>query len=137
MSAAAPALTVAEELRQAAALIRERAEAATPGPWKHMCLGSDGCIVVRTTGTKQEKMRGRIAKFGWKDWHADHADAVHVAGWSAPVALAVADWLEEIARQYDAPPCDDPSGVCTPCEWRPDFNDALRVARAYLDEGSD
>ena len=50
---------------------------------------------------------------------------------------AVADLLEEIARQYDAPPCDDPTGVCTPCEWRPDFNDALRVARAYLDEGSD
>jgi hypothetical protein len=80
MSTAAPELTAAEELRQAAALIRERAGA----------------------------------------FHA-----------------AAADLLEEIARQCDAPPCDDPSGVCTPCEWRPDFNDALRVARAFLDEGNE
>jgi hypothetical protein len=50
------------------------------------------------------------------------------------VSRAVADWLEETARQFDAPPCDDPSGVCTPCEWRPDFNDALRVAEAVLAE---
>lgn len=42
----------------------------------------------------------------------------------------LASWLEETARQFDAPPCDDPSGVCNHCERREDFNDALAVARA-------
>lgn len=46
--------------------------------------------------------------------------------------LAVAGLLEEIARQYDAPPCDSPGGVCNGCERREDFNDALRVARTVL-----
>ena len=61
-------------------------------------------------------------------------EAEHIASWSPPPALAVADLLEEIARQYDAPPCDSPDGVCNGCERREDFNDALRLAQAYLGE---
>ena len=45
---------------------------------------------------------------------------------------AVADLLDELARQFDAPPCDGAPGVCNNCERREDFNDALRVAEAIL-----
>lgn len=48
------------------------------------------------------------------------------------VKRATADLLDEIARQYDAPPCDDPRGVCNGCERREDFNDALRLSLAVL-----
>jgi hypothetical protein len=85
-------------LRQAAALLKERAEKATPGPWKHMCLGSEGCMVIRDHGTIRERGRGRIARFGSKDWQADHADAEFVATMSPPVALLLADLLEDEAR---------------------------------------
>jgi hypothetical protein len=51
----------------------------------------------------------------------------------APVLWdTVADLLDEIARQYDMPPCDSPAGVCNGCERREDFNDAVRVAETYL-----
>jgi hypothetical protein len=84
-------------LRQAESLIRERAPAATPGPWKHMCLGSEGCLVIRATGTMRERGQGRVARFGSKEWKADHADAAYVAAMHPVAALAVADWLGEVA----------------------------------------
>jgi len=84
----------AETLRNAAKLLRERAEMATPGPWRQMCLGSEGCLVLRATGTPRERGRGRVARFGQKDWKADHADAEYVAAMHPGVALAVADWLD-------------------------------------------
>lgn len=45
---------------------------------------------------------------------------------------AVAWWLEEVANQMDAPPCNSPDGVCNGCERREDFNDAYRVAKVVL-----
>lgn len=112
----APAAT----LRRAAALMRERAAAATPGPWQHMCLGSEACMVLRTNGTPRDRGRGRVARFGQKEWKADHADADHVMGMHPGVALAVADWLDETAGHAD-------SG----CQC-PRVQHALSVARAYL-----
>ena len=90
--------TPAAQLRTAAKLMRERAEKATPGPWKHMCLGSEGCTTIRDSGTIRERGRGRVAMHGWKDWKADHADADFVAMMSPPVALLLADLLEDEAR---------------------------------------
>jgi hypothetical protein len=78
--------TPAAELRQAANLMRERAEKATPGPWKHMCLGSEGCITIRDSGTIRERGHGRVAMHGWKEWKADHADAEFVASMGPDVA---------------------------------------------------
>ena len=60
----------AEALRLAAALMRESAGKATPGPWDHMCLGSEGCLVLRKHGTIRERGQGRVARFGQKDWQA-------------------------------------------------------------------
>lgn len=144
------------ELRRAASLMRERAQAATPGPWRHMCMGSDGCLVIRDSGTIRERGHGRVAKFGQKEWKPDHFDADFVSSWSPPVALAVADWLEDTARQadenltLDTPECghaDAPCG-CGPMvpAWACDrcgeylvpggcscWDKALAVARAYLE----
>jgi hypothetical protein len=87
-------------LRQAAASLREHAAAATPGLWKHMCLGSEGCLVLRRHGTIREIGRGRVARFGHKDWKADHADAAYVAMMAPPVAAALADWLDAAAQAW-------------------------------------
>jgi hypothetical protein len=37
--------------------------------------------------------------------------------------------LEEIARQYDMPPCDQPDGCCNHCERRDDFVYANALAQ--------
>ena len=103
----------AEAIRLAASLMREIAGKATPGPWAHMCLGSDGCQVLRSTGTARERSRGRVARFGQKEWQADHADATFVAAMNPVVALALADWLDAAAQ----------SGQ----------DEAVAVARAFLE----
>ncbi len=127
----------AEELRTAAKLMRERAQASTPGPWKEMCLGSEGCQVLRANGTVRERGRGRVARFGQKEWKADHADAEYVAGMHPGVALAVADWLEQTAESVSRA-IPRPSGLCHACggmlaeDCCCGWDEALRVARAYL-----
>ena len=113
-------LSVAGELRAAATLMRERAEAATPGPWIHLCMGSDSCTVVRKSRSIRD--RGFVATFSRKQWHADHADAAHVAGMSPAVALAVADWLDACGS---APEGTQPMSV---------YAAALIVAREYMGE---
>lgn len=113
--------TPAEVIRLAAAQLRDFAGKATPGPWSHMCLGSEGCLVLREHGTIRERGRGRVARFGQKDWQADHADAAFVAAMNPAVALPLADWLDAAAQAWD-------EGM----EW----DEALSVARAYLGEAS-
>ena len=47
--------TPAAELREAAALLREHVDAATPGRWHHMCLGSEGCQVLNDGHLRERK----------------------------------------------------------------------------------
>lgn len=114
-------------IRTAAGRMRQTALAATPGPWQHMCMGSEGCLVLRATGTLRERGRGRVAKFGQKDWQTDHLDATYVTGMHPLVALAVADWLEDVADDVDSRPAE-PCG----CVLNDYYHQALAVARAYL-----
>ena len=118
--------TPAETIRRAAVMLRERADVATPGPWSHMCLGSEGCLVLRKHGTIRERGRGRVARFGQKDWQSDHADAEFVAAMHPGVAVALADWLDREAALIDAQvfPQSDPAMERYP----------LAVAVAILDE---
>lgn len=118
----------AEAMRLAASLLRERATAATPGPWDHMCLGSEGCLVLRKHGTIRERGHGRVARFGQKEWQADHSDAAFVAAMNPAVALALADWLDFEA--VNAP------GVGEVYLKGGRVAYALAVARAYLGEAS-
>lgn len=95
----------AEVLRRVAKLMRERAEAATPGPW--------------ATGRSSDDAPAFVRKPGW--WvvasHTDDGDATHISSWHPAVALVVADWLDHEAEMH---------------EWEYDTTHALTVARAYL-----
>jgi hypothetical protein len=78
--------SAAETLREAARLMFERAHGAeTPSPWWIGAEGRSGRSVTSDDGAVV--MRGYVAT----------ADAAHIAGWHPAVALAVADWLDEVA----------------------------------------
>ena len=124
--------TPAAQLRAAAARLRELANGATPGPWKHMCLGSEGCLVIREHGTIRERGRGRVAKFGLNDWQADHAERP-VRGRDGPGVRPGCRWLaghrgREGGRDGGYEDSDAyPLMVAG-------FRHSLAVARAYLGE---
>jgi hypothetical protein len=106
-------VTEAQELREAARLMRERANAATPGPWQHECLGSDFCMVFAG------------------EWMRDHHNAEHVAGWSPELAVVIADILDDAAHQLELSAgrhgsTDDPAAI----------EATLRIARTYMRSGS-
>lgn len=78
----------ADYLRETAALIRETAQAATPGPWGFAGTDNFGIAVHRGE-------HDTIALYAARD------DARYIASWSPPVALAVADWLEDAAENLE------------------------------------
>jgi hypothetical protein len=109
--------------------MRERAEAATSGPWVAERVRSGpllGVVVSAPTAPTQ--------------------DATHIASWHPAVALAVADWLDLTFKQWtDDPGCDlgggydfaRPCGACFRCAHYEAQIRGLTVARAYLGEGDD
>lgn len=124
-------------LRAAAKLMRERATAASPGPWRAMIRGSEGYLVLRQDGTLRE--RGRpVGAFGCKDWDTDRADAEYVASMGPHVALPLADLLdleativESISRLRELIPPEPGEGT-----GLAPLNEAIHaVARAYLGGG--
>lgn len=104
-----------ERLRHAAALMRERAEAAQSGAWE-----------------VSREDRGLMPEWGIYSTDAGHDfalvededSAAHIASWHPAVALAVADWLEATAARMDLKHNHG---------WR-GSRQALAVARAYLGE---
>ena len=114
----------AELLREAAALMRERAEAATDGGfgwrlsdhlaganevWADRDAAGHDAFMVATTATRLNPNPGVTG----------HSDAQHIASWHPAVALAVADWLDGCADTIS------PRQTAMP-------ERAMRVARAYL-----
>lgn len=85
-----------DTLRRAAALIRARAQAATPGPWR----SEPG---ARTLPGERPWPSDYVAAAGGpRRFKANsEADAAHIAGWDPPVALTVADWLEAEAAAHE------------------------------------
>lgn len=109
----------ADLLREAAALMRKRAEAAMPGPWEQTgVMGSEYNDVVDCPGAASI-----VADTDTSDENAEH-----IASWHPDVALAVADWLEATAREFDA--LGDPDLSRHPLDGR--RTAAVAVARAYL-----
>lgn len=112
-------------LRRAAALMRERAGAATPGPWEHPLdydvthgYRREGSVHVATWIASCDAGDGDIS-----DEQA-MANADHIASWHPGVALAVADWLDTVITTTERFPVTG-SGT---------IHAALRIARAYLGE---
>lgn len=112
-------------LRLAATLMEQAADAASPGVWSHTCLGSEGCHVTNDGRLRDRK---RVARFGSKDWQADHADAEHVAGMAPAVARAAAAFLRATAANLDDVTDDS---VC-PCAFDDHAHTAQALADAYL-----
>jgi hypothetical protein len=116
----------AETLRRAAAQMRHRAEAATPGPWRF--TDSEAAYDVWNGGMVVVSADGDPIANCEDEWYepdpgepAPINDATHIASWHPAVALAVADWLEEAAedRTYELMP-------------ESTYDAALAVANAYL-----
>lgn len=117
----------AELLRRAAVLMRERAKAATPGPW-HL----DGPWWIDTGEYDMVTGHDRKAVMVPGEPTANPSNAEHIASWDPTVALAVADWLDLMAEDY-APYWSKPYAA----PFVPVIEKAYRIARAYLGEEVD
>ena len=117
----------AEVLREAARLMRERAEAATPGPWTQ---GMAGTKLLPEVDNAFHFGMVVLTALGTDDGDGGVSTATHIASWPPGVALAVADWLDEIAAKEAARGL---AGVSTRVLY---VDRALAVARAYLGETS-
>jgi hypothetical protein len=107
-------VTPAEELRAAAAKLRETAKKATRGPWT-----SYSGRVDSHAGTIGIALNG-------------YTDSEWIALMHPGRAEQLAALLEEIARQHELPPCNHPDGLCNGCERRDDFVYSVNVARDIL-----
>lgn len=79
----------AETLRLAAALMRERAEAAMPGEWSVV-----GSVIESTLSPGYAE---DVAQADGPTRLGRVNNAIHIASWRPAVALAVADWLDFLA----------------------------------------
>ena len=114
----------AEILRRAASLMRERAEGAdkdtfSRSPWS-ATIFDDGRAWLKPA---------HIAMHGYPN------TAEHIASWHPAVALAVADWLWEMANHEDIHGDINCKQGCLHPTCRVSAS-ALTVARAYLGESS-
>lgn len=126
-----PETTPAETLRKAAALMREKAEAASLGPWHEMCLGSEGCMVLNNGRLRERK---HVSFSGRKEWKADHADAEFIASMHPLIGLALADLLDDSAAYYEGLSADEADFVAAALGG--DVDPGLKLARLVLGEGS-
>jgi hypothetical protein len=116
-------------LRRAATLMRERASAATAGPWTHGHEGLQGGEVIRGADVRV----ARVYKNGWPEYLPDCENAEHIASWHPGVAFLVANMLEAVA---DAWLVSDPDYARSLTAEVEGHRDALVVARAYLGESA-
>lgn len=135
----------AELLRRAAALMRERAEAATPsadphpGGWAGYSRPADlgDCWIFGGPAVDGYRTGTVLAFPEYTDCEdcgrPSDADVQHIASWHPAVALAVADLLREAEATYIV--LSGPGVV-----GAPDSDEfiaaAVRLARAYLGEPS-
>lgn len=127
-------VTAHESLRRAAALMRARAIAATPGPWG---VGNDTLIATEVEQVSrghcryQHEVARVVEDIDREDSGnpvSERNDAEHIASWHPHVAIAVAELLERQAAFIEK------YGDFSDVEDLGDAN-ALSVALAYL--GSD
>ena len=114
----------ADELRHAAKLMRDRAEAATPGPWE-----ASGRVVDQAAGDYADVIGSEVECmaycYGGTAVLPVKADAEYIASMHPAVALAVADWLDNEAAATELVAAEGPAlGLPTRA--------AVALARAYL-----
>lgn len=124
----------AELLREAAALMRERAEGATDGGWQTYVDPHDDSIVFDQYGTGvQSATTHDVVCYSGQVYSRD---AAHIASWHPAVAFAVADWLDVVASRNEALLSSfaegSRAGAVTAAENTLGWTEALAVASAYL-----
>lgn len=102
----------ADDLRAVAADIRQKASAATPGPWL-----ADGAGGVGSFHPGLPRGQRGITDDTWS-W-----DAQHIAAWHPTVALAVAAMLDRDADAWDV-------------YEQPDIDPSLAFVKAWRGESS-
>lgn len=106
----------ADPLRRAASLMRERAKAATPGPWR---------IENRIVLTDASEARVLLGEFLNADLPECRANAAHAASMHPAVTLEIAAFLHFAAAYGDQPSPQSPT-----------VQFAAAIARAYLGESA-
>ena len=115
----------AETLRRAAALMRERGEAAGAAPWYADARPAELPGDATSTYLRHSVWGTDAYGKGNTPYIAEangRSGAEHIASWHPAVALAVADWLDEAADEFGA----QVGSIWISC--------AQSVARAYLGE---
>lgn len=123
-------MTLVDELRQAAALMRERAGGCESRRWHWEALGEKR-YPQRITSEGNVSL---IAECFIDPSHRPF-EAEHIASWNPIVALAVADLLEESARYYEEVAAEhgEPGAAFVAGESGGDTDPAINLARAYLE----
>lgn len=111
----------AEVLRRAASLMRERAKAATSGPWEFRPRRGFESVRDNPATIGFVDTAGYFVMLREGTW-ATEGDMGYLASWHPAVALAVADWLESVVDDGNAD-----FDLINSEGWS-----ALAVARAYL-----
>jgi hypothetical protein len=130
-------VTAVEEIRRAAALMRERAqEASGGGSWRYEDGESVGAwtlydehwniATLTTYDTESYNYAERMPAARHPGYIDPDANGRHIASWHPAVALAIADWLDYAADNWGE---TDPRFVGRPGAH---ITPALAVARAYL-----
>ena len=76
------------------ARLREVAEAATPGPWTDVPMGSEGSIVTAGGNTHRTALKPATCR--------EFSDATHIATFDPPTALALLDEVERLTNTEKA-----------------------------------
>lgn len=119
----------AARLREAAKVLRERAEAATPGPWVTHPVGARADVRGLPENTSHDYRGNAVATAGDSEFGACPAkDAHYIATMHPGVGLALADWLEAQGTHVGSYYCE------TQCELDgcDETKTALRLADLIL-----
>jgi hypothetical protein len=118
--------------------MRERAKAATPGPWLGVTgMFKDGewpCVITAQGDPKDAQTWLMGAGNGGS---AREANVAHAGSWHPLVALALAEWLEAEAISYDElerTPYGTEGAAFVAGDFGGDVDPALKLARLYLGE---
>ena len=133
-------MSAAETIRRAARFMRERAAQADPGPWRYLSSGSSREEAGHRAGSESTWISAGFRStlhVECRDFGRQAAiDADHFASWHPAVALAVADWLDDVATGWPwqtAEEVRDPDGFPLAFEESADRR-ALHLAKTYLGE---
>lgn len=125
----------ADVLRSAAAILRERAEAATPGIWESIIegrdhLGGDSQILTPGDDTPNDIGIYVVVEPGQKTWRHDRfrEDQDYIASMNPQVGACLANLFDKEARAYEKAA----SGTSSAAWLDERFAGVTRLAETYL-----